>query len=204
MNAYRRPWWLLMSWPAGLTTTIYDENRPGERILTVHGEPAVQGLAWLTWGPVGALLVIFLLTGMAMAWQINQQSWTVRGFFILAFLSLPALVWVAVALVFKQLAVKHVQAARQAGTAECVIRLNQAEGLLVYQIKGQSGPHTVPYGDIRRVRVAPAVEVRGSEAWRLVLDTDARPIVLLDEKLGTHPQKIDLAAEIQHTIDAYA
>ena len=61
MSNYRRPWWLVVNKPAGLVTTVQEESSPGERIFIIRGEPLVQGLVWLTWGPVGALLVILIL-----------------------------------------------------------------------------------------------------------------------------------------------
>ncbi len=197
MRPYQRPWWLLVSKSATLNTTIQEESRPGERVFIARGEAAVQGLAWLTWGPVTALLVIFILTWVAATWQINQQPWATRGLFIAAFLSLPALVWVVTALVFSRLSAKYVQAERQAGAQECVIRLNPAQRALFYQTTGQVDAQRVAWAAIRQVKVTHTIGERSGKAWRLVLETDGGPIVLLNERLGTHAQKTDLAAEIE-------
>ena len=55
MSSYQRPWWLIVNKPAGLITTVKEETDSGERVFIIRGEPLVQGLVWLTWGPTTAL-----------------------------------------------------------------------------------------------------------------------------------------------------
>ena len=75
MNNYQRPWWLVVNKSAGLATTIQEEAYPGERIFIIRGKPLVQGLAWLTWGPGGALLAVVILAWLAIAFKVNVQPW---------------------------------------------------------------------------------------------------------------------------------
>ena len=65
MTRYQRPWWLIVNRSGGLKTTVQEETHPGERIFVVRGEPLIQGLAWLIWGPVAALVVVGILVWLA-------------------------------------------------------------------------------------------------------------------------------------------
>src|SRR5262245_47984751 len=91
VRPYRRPWWLIVNKSARLITTVQEERKPGERVFIIRGEPLVQGLGWLIWGPVGALAVILLLAGLAIAFGINERGWGIKAIFVVAFLALPAL-----------------------------------------------------------------------------------------------------------------
>jgi len=125
---YRRPWWLVVNKSGRLITTVQEDTRPGERVFTIRGEPLVQGLGWLTWGPVGALLVILILAGLTVGLGISEQGWGIKAVFIVAFLALPALAWGGVALAMTRLSAKFVQAERQAEAQSCLIRLDQKQG----------------------------------------------------------------------------
>lgn len=201
---YRRPWWLVVNKPAGLITKIQEESGLEERSFIIRGEPLVQGLAWLTWGPVGALVVVAILAGLAATFNVREQSGLVRALMIGAFLLLPALAWGVVTVVANRLSQKHLAAERQADTQECYIRLNQKAGELSYKISTTPQEVTLPYRSIHGVRVTPAIGARSGNARCLTLDTENGPIVLLDEALGTQAQKADLAQVIQLALDNYA
>jgi hypothetical protein len=201
---YRRPWWLIVNKSAQLITTIQEETRPGERIFTIRGEPLVQGLAWLTWGPAGALLVILILAGLAAGLGINERGWGAKAIFIVAFLALPALTWGAIALLLTRLSARFVQAERQAEAQSCLIRLDQRRGKLFYQAPAQLHGETLAYEEIRQAKVTHPIGGRDQQALLLTLETERGPIILLNEHLGTQNQKLDLAHEIQQALQAYA
>jgi hypothetical protein len=201
---YRRPWWLLVNKSPHLITTIKAKTRPGERVFAIRGEPLVQGLGWLTWGPVGAVLVILLLAGLAVALGVNQQGWGFKALFIAAFLGLPALAWGGVALAAARLSQKYIQAERQAEARSCLIRLNQKQGELFYQATGQGPGQTLAYGCIRQAKVTHPIGGRDQQTLLLILETADGPVILLDERLGTQTQKMDLAGEIQQALEEYA
>jgi hypothetical protein len=204
MSNYRRPWWLVVNKPTGLITTVAEESGPGERVFIIRGEPLVQGLAWLTWGPVGALVIISILTWLAITLNVKEQGGAMRAVFIIAFLALPALAWSGVALTFNRLSEKHLQAERQTEAQERTIRLSQRQGELFYQTSSPSTEKKVPYDHIRRARVAHTIGEREAKALRLILETDEGAIVLLNEALGTRAQKTDLAHEIQQALRTYS
>ena len=139
MSDYRRPWWLLVTKTKGLITTVREESRPGERGFIIRGEPLVRGLAWLIWGPVGALVVISILTGLAIAFTINEQLLLVRISFIAAFFWIPAITWGIITIIVNRLSAKHLAAERQAEAQECLIRLNQERGEFFYQSTSSPG-----------------------------------------------------------------
>jgi hypothetical protein len=197
MSNYRRPWWLVVNKPAGLITTVREEFKSGEQIFVIRGEPFVQGLAWLTWGPVGALLAVFILTWLAVTLNVKEQAGTIRIFFVVAFLGLPALAWGGMTLVFNRLSEKYLQAERQAETEECVIRLKQKQRELFYQTTTSPTEKKVAYTHIRQARLAHPIGERGVKALRLILETEEGTVVLLSEALGTHAQKTDLVHKIQ-------
>jgi hypothetical protein len=200
---YRRPWWLLVNKSARLITTVQEETRPGERVFIIRGEPLVQGLGWLTWGPVGALLVILVLAGLAVALGISGRGLATKAVFIVAFLALPALVWGGVALVVTRLSQKFVQAERQAAAQSCLIRLNQQQGKLFYQTTTHQNGETLAYQHIRQARVTHPIGGRDQRVLLLALETEHGPVILLNEALGTQNQKMDLAHEIQQAIKDY-
>jgi hypothetical protein len=200
---YQRPWWLLVNKSAGLTTTIQQESRPGERVFLIQGEPLVQGLGWLTWGPAGALTVILTLVGLAIAFGVNQQSWLVKGVFISAFLALPALAWAIMAAIVTKISVSYVQAERQAGAQQCTIRLNQTARRLTYQSTAPPGEGSLDYQEIRQARVAHPIGGRDSQIVQLTLETVHGPLILLNEALGNLNQKMDLAQEIQQALQEF-
>jgi hypothetical protein len=204
MNNYQRPWWLVVNKPAGLTTTVQEEAYPGERIFIIRGKPLVQGLAWLTWGPGGALLAVVILTWLAITFKVNVQPWITRGLFIIAFLGLPALAWGSVALLLHYLSQKHLRAERQATAEECIIRLDQKQGTFFYQTTQHPTEKEVAYDHIHRVRVAPIIGAQDVQAMRLILETDEGSVILLSEALGTLSQKNDLASEIQRALEDYS
>lgn len=197
MSQYRRPWWLLVNKPAGLVTTIHEDATPEERVFVVRGEPLVQGLAWLIWGPVAALVVVALLTGLAISLNIQEQSGGTRFLFVAAFLALPALAWGAATLAMSRLSAKHLQAEQEAEVKVCTIRLNNARRQFIYQTPGAPAEISVDYDQIRGIRATPAIGVRDGTLMQLTLYTDAGKFILMDEAFGTSAQKVDLANEIE-------
>ena len=204
MTDVKRPWWLLVNKPAGLITTVKEESHPGERVFIIHSEPMVQGLAWLTWGPVAAVLAVLLMAGLALAFNVKEQSAATRGIVIAAFLGLPALAWAGTTVLLNKLSQKHLHAERQADTHARSIRLCQNSSELIFRIADHPEEQKLTYSTIHQVRVTRAIGKRNSKAVRLTLETDDGPITLLDEKLGTHAQKVDLANEIQKALRIYA
>ncbi len=198
VSDYQQPWWLVVNRPEGLVTTVEEEYTPAGRLFTVRGEPVVQGLAWRTWGPVAALLVVAGLAVLAIGLNVKEQpaGW-VRPAFVAAFLALPALAWGATALLLHRAASRYLQAERQAGGQMRLIRLDR-EGL-GYKSSPQAEEYKLPYGQIGRVRLA---RLGDGQALRLLLETDSGPVVLLDEGLGTRSQKAELLAEIERALEA--
>jgi hypothetical protein len=201
MTRYQRPWWLIVNKSAGLNTTVQEEAYPGERIFVVRGEPLVQGLAWLVWGPVAALLVVGILVGLAILLDIKTQGSAVRGLLIMALLILPALAWGMVAAGLQLLSQKHLRAEREAEAQVCTIKLDQSQAALFYYTTAHPSEEKVPYGQIQQAKVTPAIGSQDLKKMRLILETDNGPLVLLSEKLGTLSQKRDLAQEIKKTLD---
>lgn len=204
MSSYQRPWWLLVNRPPGLVTTVREESRPGERIFTIRGEPLVQGLAWLTWGPVSAVLVVLLLAVLALVFNVKEQSGAVRGVVVAAFIGLPPLAWLGATLLLNRLSRKHLRAERQAGSRECLIRLGQDGAELRFRLADEAKEHSLPYSDIQQVKVTRPIGEQAGKQAALTLYTTGGPITLLDETLGTHLQKVDLANEIQKILQTNA
>jgi hypothetical protein len=163
----------------------------------------VQGLAWLTWGPIAALLVVLLLTGLAVGLNIREEAGPIQAVFIAAFLGLPALAWGITTIIVTRLAAKHIRAEREASSQKCLIRLDQKRGELGYQTTALSTEKKQAYSAIRRVRVTPAIGARDRQSLRLTLETGDSSIVLLNEELGTQAQKSDLAREIEAALRNY-
>jgi hypothetical protein len=201
---YQRPWWLFVNKPGGLITTVRVETPPQEQRFIIRGEPLIQGLAWLTWGPLAALLVITLLTGLAIALDVREQSALVRGLFIILFLGGPVLAWVAATILTNQLAKKYIEKERQAEIQESVIRLLPGQGELFYQTRPSAPEERLAYEYIRQVKVDSAIGGRDGKASCLLLETDDGPIILLNEALGNQNQKLDLAREIQQSLNLYS
>jgi len=204
MSAPHRPWWLLINQPAGLVTTIQDQSRPGERVFVVRGEPVVQGLAWLTCGPLAALLALAVVVGLALSADARTQPGMVRLAFIGAFLGLPALAWGLAVVAANMASARPVQAIKAAQTQECTIRMNQQLGQLSYQSAGAPGGAQLDYANIRQAHVTPALGATDSKSVYLSLETDDGPVVLLNEQLGSHAQKADLALEIETALQQFA
>jgi hypothetical protein len=203
MGEYRRPWWLVVNKPAGLVTKIREEAGPDERIFIIRGEPLVQGLAWLTWGPVAALAAVAVMTMLAISLEVRDQSGVVQALVIAGFLILPALAWAGAAVILSRLSARHIQAERQSGLQECIIRLNQAEGEFVFQSTPPAPEKRLAYNDIHQARVTSLTDHPNNRTTRLTLETNEGPVVLLNETLGTKTQKADLADEIQHALKRY-
>ena len=89
----QRPWWLWASKSHKLSTTVREESTVTGPVYIIRGEPIIQGLTWLVWGPLSALAVIIILTGLAIVFEAKEQTLLVRALFILAFLGLPAVAW---------------------------------------------------------------------------------------------------------------
>jgi hypothetical protein len=203
-KSFRRPWWLIVNKSSQLITTIHEETRPGVRIFVIRGEPLIQGLGWLTWGPIGALGTILLLTGLAIAFEISERSWLAKISFIAALLTLPALAWAGLSLLVARLSEKYVQAERQAESHQYLIRLDQNQGELSYQTNGQPEEEKLAYQHIRQAKVTHPIGGRDSKTLLLILETDHGPVILLNETMGTMNQKMDLAQEIQQALEDYA
>ena len=203
MSQIERPWWLLVNKSAGLVTTVQEAHRPGEQTFIVRGEPVVQGLAWLTWGPAGALLGILLMTGAAIAFDISEQSWALKFIFIGAFMVVPALLWGGVAGLTTRLARPYLDAAREAGRQSCTIHLNQVKGQLSFETNSSSVETMVAYSDIQYAEVTYPVGDRGGKRALLTLQTKQGPLTLLNEALGSQTQKTDLAEKIKVVLEVY-
>lgn len=193
MARYKRPWWLLVNKPAGLKTTVREENRPNERLFIVRGEPVIIGLAWLTWGPAAAVLAVAGMALLTVVLDIRDQAMAVRAAVIAAFLLLPALAWGVVTLILTRLSAPHLEAERQADTQIRYIRLDLARR----ELGLSSGPETeeirLPLAAIRRFRVTTPIGATGGQSLLLAAETDTGPVILLDERLGSRAVKIDLA-----------
>ena len=200
MTRHQRPWWLVVNKSRGLKTTVQEEAHPGERLFVIRGEPVVQGLAWLVWGPVAALLVVGVLVLLAIALNVKTQSDAVRGLVIMALLFLPALVWGLVIILLQVLSRKHLQAEREAETQACTLKLNQPQAALFYHTTAHPTEEKIPFGQIQQVRVTSTIGSQDVKDMRLILETDDGPIILLNENLGTLSQKHDLAQAIEHAI----
>jgi hypothetical protein len=201
VSTYKRPWWLPVNKPAGLITSVREESTADERRFIIRGEPLVQGLAWLTWGPAAALLVVAALTGAAIMLDIRAQGGPLRILFIATFLVLPAATWGLAVLAANRLAARHLETERQTEAQECQIRLNQMAGEFLYNIGGQE--EKLAFKDIRQVRVTRAIGSRDGKSLCLTLSTKDGVVVLLNERLGSEAQKVDLAREIQTALDTY-
>lgn len=201
MTEYRRPWWLIVNKSKGLITTVREEYVPGEQIFVIRGEPLVQGLAWLIWGPIGAVVTAMLLAWLAMAFQVKEQPAGVKILFITLFVMLPTLVWGGIVLVTLRFSRKHLQAARQAEAQECVIRLNQRFNQLFFRTTSPPVERSLAFSDIQQARVTRPIGRRNSARALLTLNTNEGAIVLLDELLGTQAQKSDLALRIQQALE---
>jgi hypothetical protein len=199
VSRYQRPWWLFVNKSAGLITTVRADSSLHEQNFLIRGEPLVQGLAWLTWGPLAALLMVIILTGLAIGFNIKEQTALIRGLFIALYLGLPALGWVGATIITNTLSKKYLQAEREAEAQECLIRLQPAPGELFYRMNPPGREETLLYQDIREVRVDAAIGSRDGRT-RLILDTRYGPVTLLNETLGSQPQKLDLAREIQQSL----
>jgi hypothetical protein len=203
MNDYKRPWWLIVNKPPGLTTTVSEETSPPHRIFTVQGQPLIQGLAWLTWGPAGAVLTVAILAVAALALNVKEQSMLARGIIIAAFLILPALVWGAVTMAMTRLARSHLQAEQAADRQSCVIRLNQNLGQITIESNAEGRNFSLAYADVRQARLTPVVGAKNLNASQLTLETVSGPIIVLPEALGNQAQKADLANIIQTALQSY-
>lgn len=163
----------------------------------------VQSLSWLTWGPVAALLVIALLTGGAIAFDIREQSLFARALFIVAFLGLPALAWGGASLITHRLAESYLETEREAASQERLIGLRPRQGELFYRLGDGRPEERLPYQEIREVRVAPPLGERDGRKACLILEIEGGRVILLDETLGTQTQKADLAREIETSVKNY-
>jgi hypothetical protein len=184
-------------------TTVREESTPDERCFFIQGRPKVQGLSWLIWGPVGALLVITILTGLAIFLDISTQSLTLKAFFIVGFLGLPALAWLVTSLTSHRLSERYLDLERDAGTREALIRLRPQQGELFYRTEAVAPEKRVLYQDIREVRAGPAIGEREGQKVCLILNLAGGRLILLDETLGTSAQKADLAHEIGTSLKDY-
>lgn len=203
MGEYRRPWWLVVNKPAGLVTKIREEAGPDERAFIIRGEPLVQGLGWLTWGPVAALIAVTVMTALAISLEVRAQSGIVQAWVVAGFLILPALAWAVAAVILSRLSARHLRAERQSGLQECIIRLNHATGEFVFQSTPQAPEKKLAYKDIHQARLTPLTEHPHNQATRLTLETSEGSMVLLNEALGTQTQKADLADQIQYALKSF-
>lgn len=203
MSDFRRPWWLIVNQSTRLVTTVRDESLPGQRTFVITGEPVVQAVTWLTCGPTAALGVIAIITVVAIALNVQTQDALTRAMFIGFFLGLPPLAWGLTVLFANSKSGKYLEAIRHAEAQSCTITLNQQDGLFSYQTSQQSQKVLIPYSQINRVHVTPAIGASDVTKMNLSLETDDSTLVLLPESLGTHNQKADLAQEIDSTIQKY-
>ncbi|MCB0210540.1 MAG: hypothetical protein KDJ52_14475 [Anaerolineae bacterium] len=200
----QRPWWLWASKSHKLSTTVREESTVTGPVYIIRGEPIIQGLTWLVWGPLSALAVIIILTGLAIVFEAKEQTLLVRALFILAFLGLPAVAWGLTIVLVNRLSNKYLQAEREADAQECRIQLDSKRGQLHFSKNDTSSEMTLPFSQIHQVNVAEPIGVRGENAVCLALDTEQGKIILLNENLGTEAQKFDLAREIQNSLRQYA
>lgn len=203
MSRAQRPWWLLVSKSAGLVTTVEEQHQPGEQIFVIRGEPTIQGLSWLTWGPAGALFSILMMTGLAIALDVSERSWPFRLLFIVAFLVVPVLVWGVVALFTTRLAAPYLQAVRQAEEQSCTIRLNQERGQLFFHATTPPTEWGIAYADVQAVEVTYPIGGREGSRPLLTLNTKRGPLTLLTETLGNKAQKLDLVEKIEGALEVY-
>lgn len=204
MSHSQRPWWLWASKSHKLTTTVREESTPAGPLYTVRGEPVIQGLTWLVWGPLSALVVILALTGLAIVFEARAQSLLVKAMFILAFLGLPPVVWGGTIVFVNRISGNYLQAEREAEALESRIQLDLKRDRLQFSRNDTSSVMTFPFKQINQVKVTEAIGGRGSDAVCLALETEQGRVILLDDRLGTEAQKYDLAREIQAALTRYS
>lgn len=199
--SYQRPWWLWVNKPGTFTSTVREETTPDGQCYTIRGEPVIHSLAWLVWGPLVALGVIILLTGLAVGLQVREQNLTLRAIFILAFLGLPALAWITTVIGINRLSTRHLGLEREAEAQMAQLRLDPAARILYYRTNGAAPELALPFKQIKAAKVTEPIGARHSSAVCLALETDRGKVILLNESLGTEAQKFDLAREIQTAIE---
>ena len=163
----------------------------------------VQGLSWLIWGPLVALLIITLLTAVAIVSNIREQGLVVKALFIALFMVLPVLGWVVTSIITHRLADKYLEAERDTGKRDALIGLQPRQGELFYQREAAAAEERLRYEDILEARVAPAIGERDGKKVCLMLEIEGGRVILLDETLGTATQKADLAREIEASLKDY-
>ena len=203
MSSAHRPWWLLVNQPPGLITTLEEQATPAERGWVITGQPLVQGLAWLTCGPVSALLVIAVLVGAAIVMKATEMPAIAKAGFIAAFLALPALAWGVTIVLANKLSAPHLAAIRQAQTRRATIRWDRGLGQLLYSSDSAS-EQRLDFSQMRRVYAAPGIGARDVSQVCLVVETDFGPVILLNEALGSPAQKAALAEALEIERQNYA
>lgn len=204
MNEYQRPWWLWVNKPGRWVTTIRQETTPEGQVYTIRSEPLLQGLTWLIWGPISAVVVVATLTFLAILLEVKDQAILVKALFVLAFLVFPALAWGAAIVISNRLAGRYIKAEREAEARECEIRVSPAQAKLYYQTPRSSEASVFPFDHIRAVKITEPIGVRDGSSVCLTLETEQGKVILLDESLGTEAQKYDLAREMQDALQRHA
>jgi hypothetical protein len=189
-----------MRMPA-LETTLKEDHQPGLKRFIVEGYPQFRSLTWITYGPVLAVIAVIILGGLAWSMDIRTQPSATKMTFVCLMVLVPLLLWAVGAGLINLLVSRALQQERIATSrrveinldlAEKTLRLNEGqpinfEAISNFKLMTSNGVYYEPQEEI-----SPLVQ--------LMMDTNQGQQMILSKELGSTPQKLQLASQLQALI----
>ena len=197
----KRPWWALALQLPSLKTTLSEAEQDQQTLFEITGEPVLRGLAWITYGPLMAVVGVFVVGSLAWSLEISEQSGTNRALFACFMFVLPIIFWGIGGAAANKLMAKSL--ARQAAANTERVRIAVDSTAQTIQIN-QDTP--IPFAAVRSfklitdsgVEYAPNAET--NPPAHLILDSKRGQITLLKKSMGTAQQKQQLVSKIEALI----
>ena len=198
MNQYQRPWWAWALRLPALKTTLHEDHRPGYKRFIIEGEPQFKSMAWVTYGPALAVVVVVIMGGLAWALEIRQQSIMIKTLFVCLTILLPMLVWIMGSALMNRLVERALQHEATATKERVELELD-----LTARTLRLDGTTLIPFDEIADFKLMsnggayyqPHEEI--VPLVHLMLDTKQGQKTLLKQELGTVQQKLELISQLK-------
>ncbi|OQY44209.1 MAG: hypothetical protein B6242_13205 [Anaerolineaceae bacterium 4572_78] len=192
----KRPWWVLAVQMPVLKTTIHEYHR--QQKFVIMGEPIIQSLTWIVYGPLFALSSIVIYTVLAWNFEVNTQSLALRLSASCAFILVPMIAWFVGAFIMSKITEPYINRQIKANIQHVEITIDFTKDIL--QLNKNKAIPLENIADLQLISDRGEIYSHDAEynpLLNLIMTTDDEKITILSKELGTRLQKLDLLNKLE-------
>ncbi|MEM7033664.1 MAG: hypothetical protein AAF629_29215 [Chloroflexota bacterium] len=198
MTTYKRPWWAIARQLPAFKATLQEDHQVTIKRHIVAGEPIILSFAWITYGPLFAVIGVAILTVVAWYIDISDQAMSNRIIFACSMLAFPAILWVVGGFVSSRFIQRFLDREIQSKVEHTTITLDiEKQTLTVDQLS------PIDFAEIRAFKLvsdsgfAYEPDEDSNPLVHLVMETSQGQVTILEKYLSTAQQKLQLISKLE-------